>query len=511
MGHMVESIAERGRGVKRNAICYTISMQRTKEASRARNVWFRMLMGVGVVMATPLLLIFERFFPVHERPSLWRGVGGWVSGFAFRMSGIRLRVIGREHILPGPVIYAANHGSALDGFMLLTVLGPRVVLFTAPRAVFPKPVAFWMKKMGGIDVRRDMFDDARYPRTESKESAFRHVSHAFERGDSLIIFPEGHIEYLHVLHYFHTGAARISALTGIRIVPVAMIGAGEVFPDEHHTRPGIVIVHIGRALATPDEGAFTDHAAVRRLRDALERRLVAMLPLRYLPPDYRAREPSRIGVFVDIDHTLYEGITLVDLLWYLFSLHKVHTGDIMRAFYWAFLERARVIPHEKMMQEELLALRGWNMGELRHLIDRAWDARMKKKVNYHLFTLLKDHAKRGHTIVLVTETIHPLAAEFRRVFGMRASIDTTLDTTIRHRKRCYTGKIRCLCYHAKKAALVRQFAEELHIDLGASYGYGDSAHDAPFLSLVGHPVAVHPDAELAAVARERGWAVLDKA
>ncbi len=491
-------------------VCYTIAMQHIREASRARNVWFRMLMGIGIVAATPLLVILERGRAPHERPYLWRTVGAFVCRLALRGSGIRIRVAGSEHILSGPAIYAANHGSALDGFMLSTVLGERAVLFTAPRAVFPKPVAFWMNKMGTIDVRRDMFDDARYPRAENKDAAFQRVARAFDRGESLIIFPEGHIEYFHVLHYFHTGAARISALTRTPIVPVAMVGAGEVFPDEYHTRPGIVVIHFGRALAMPDDGAFTDHAAVRRLRDTLERRLVAMLPLRYLPADYRAREPARIGVFVDIDRTLYEGITLVDLLWYLFSLHKVHTGDIMRAFYWAFLERAHAVPHEKMMQEELLMLRGWNIGELRHLIDRAWDARMKKKVNYRLFTLLKDHAKRGHTLVLVTETIHPLAAEFQRVFGMRASLDTTLETTMRHQKRCYTGAIRCLCYHAKKAALVRRFAEELNINLGASYGYGDSAHDAPFLSLVGHPVAVHPDAELAAVARERGWAVLDK-
>lgn len=485
-------------------------MQHMQEASRARNVWFRLLMGLGVVIATPLLLIIERFVSAEERPRLWRAAGAVISRIAFRGCGIRLRVIGREHILPGPAIYAANHGSALDGFMLSAVLGPRVVLFTAPRAVFPKPVALWMQKMGNIDVRRDMFDDARYPRTESREMAFKRVARAFERGESLIIFPEGHIEYLHVLHYFHTGAARLSAITETPIVPIAMIGAVEAFPDEHHTRPGTVIIHIGRPLAIPQDGALTDHEAVRRLRDTLERRLVSMLPLRYLPSYYHAREPKRIGVFVDIDRTLYEGITLVDLLWYLFSLHKVHTGDIMRAFYWAFLERAHVIPHEKMMQEEMLMLRGWNMGELRHLIERAWDARLKQKVNYHLFTLLKDHAKRGHTIVLVTETIHPLAAEFRHVFGMRTSLDTTLETTMRHRKRCYTGDIRCLCYHEKKGELVRKLADRLGINLSQSYGFGDSVHDVPFLSLLGHPVAVHPETALAAIAHERGWPVLDK-
>ena len=46
------------------------------------------------------------------------------------------------------------------------------------------------------------------------------------------------------------------------------------------------------------------------------------------------------------------------------------------------------------------------------------------------------------------------------------------------------------------------------IDLGASYAYSDSESDLPMLRLVGHPVAVNPDAELARVARAEGWQIL---
>ena len=43
------------------------------------------------------------------------------------------------------------------------------------------------------------------------------------------------------------------------------------------------------------------------------------------------------------------------------------------------------------------------------------------------------------------------------------------------------------------------------IDLAASYAYSDSITDLPMLELVGNPVAVNPDRELARVAREREW------
>jgi hypothetical protein len=45
------------------------------------------------------------------------------------------------------------------------------------------------------------------------------------------------------------------------------------------------------------------------------------------------------------------------------------------------------------------------------------------------------------------------------------------------------------------------------IDLSASYAYSDSMTDVPMLEAVGHPVVVNPDAELAAMAVERGWEI----
>jgi hypothetical protein len=41
-----------------------------------------------------------------------------------------------------------------------------------------------------------------------------------------------------------------------------------------------------------------------------------------------------------------------------------------------------------------------------------------------------------------------------------------------------------------------------------SYAYSDSESDLPMLRIVGHPVAVNPDQELARVARKEGWEIL---
>ncbi len=467
-------------------------------------------MGFFVVAQTPFLLVFEKFLQKERRAEVWRQAGGIVCAVAFRLAGLRIQVRGKEHVERShPVLYAANHASPLDGFMLCSLLGARAALFTAPLSVFPRPVAFWMKKMGSIDVRRDVFDDVKYPRTADKDEAFERVRRAAQRGYSLIIFPEGHIEYLHVLHYFHTGATRMSASAQVPIIPVALIGADEAFPDEHHTRPGTITVHLGAPLPAPKKSELAHPAHIRRLRDQLEKRIVDMLPLRYLPSYYFARKPSKIGVFVDIDQTVYEGFTLVDLIQYLLALHRIHRTDLVRSMYWLFLERLHTVPHERAVRCELMQLHGWDVGEFNHLVDRAWHEKMLARVRYHVFALLKDHIEQGHTVVLVSEAIHPLAREFKRLFHAQALFDTQLETEVVHRHRRYTGRVTCLCYKEKKAELVSSFARRAGIDLSQSYGYGDSAGDVPFLTLVGHPIAVHPDRTLKQVARKHGWPTVD--
>jgi phosphoserine phosphatase len=63
-------------------------------------------------------------------------------------------------------------------------------------------------------------------------------------------------------------------------------------------------------------------------------------------------------------------------------------------------------------------------------------------------------------------------------------------------------------YREGKAQAIRELAERENIDLAASWAYSDSESDLPMLRLVGHPVAVNPDAELTRIAALEDWEVL---
>lgn len=60
----------------------------------------------------------------------------------------------------------------------------------------------------------------------------------------------------------------------------------------------------------------------------------------------------------------------------------------------------------------------------------------------------------------------------------------------------------------EKAHYLARFARSHGVDLSRSRAYGDRVSDAPLLSLVGEPFAVHPDRGLRRIARLRGWPVL---
>jgi phosphoserine phosphatase len=65
-----------------------------------------------------------------------------------------------------------------------------------------------------------------------------------------------------------------------------------------------------------------------------------------------------------------------------------------------------------------------------------------------------------------------------------------------------------LTYRDGKPVAMREVAEREGIDLSASFAYSDSESDLPMLRVVGNPVVVNPDAELARVARAEGWRVM---
>jgi phosphoserine phosphatase len=98
------------------------------------------------------------------------------------------------------------------------------------------------------------------------------------------------------------------------------------------------------------------------------------------------------------------------------------------------------------------------------------------------------------------ETVEPI--------GEHLGVDDVIATRARlDGQGRYTGDLEFYAYGPYKADAIREMAVAQGIDLARSYAYSDSITDLPMLELVGNPVAVNPDRELARIAREREWEI----
>jgi glycerol-3-phosphate dehydrogenase (NAD(P)+) len=168
----------------------------------------------------------------------------------------RLSRIGREHIPEsGPVIFASNHRSFLDPF-IMGVCSRRPIYYVAKREIFANPfVAWFVGSLGAFPVHRgagdgDMLETARA---------------ILARGDQVLMFPEGTRTRPGGLGRPKRGVGRLALETGAPVVPVAMIGT-EAVRKGWRIRPHKIRVRIGSPLTFPkvDEvspqlaGAVTD-------------------------------------------------------------------------------------------------------------------------------------------------------------------------------------------------------------------------------------------------------------
>ena len=116
------------------------------------------------------------------------------------------------------------------------------------------------------------------------------------------------------------------------------------------------------------------------------------------------------------------------------------------------------------------------------------------------------HREAGRDTYMVTASPIEIVQTLSEELGMTGAIATVAETI----DGVYTGELsEPFCYGPEKALAIRRVAAREAYDLALCYAYSDSVSDLPMLEAVGHPVAVNPDGGLEAVARARGWPIVE--
>lgn len=119
--------------------------------------------------------------------------------------------------------------------------------------------------------------------------------------------------------------------------------------------------------------------------------------------------------------------------------------------------------------------------------------------------LLDEARQRGRRPVLIAETPTVVAVPFARALG----IDDVIANVLAFEDERCTGELGSeLVGPELDPRDLSRHAERLHVSLAASAAYGACGADRLLLGAVGSPCALHPDAELARVARDLDWPIV---
>lgn len=189
-----------------------------------------------------------------------------------------------EHYGPplaaGPLVLIGNHSNGLVDGGMMALLTRRPLRFVAKIGLMRMPVLGWIiGRLGAIPIFRPKDGEG----TEQNERSFSAAYDALDRGEIVVLFPEGTSHSDPRLRPFKTGAARIAlgaeARRGftarVRVQPVAL----------HYQRRGAFRSRVQTLAGEPidltdlAESAQRDaRAAARELTDRLEAALATLLP-----------------------------------------------------------------------------------------------------------------------------------------------------------------------------------------------------------------------------------------
>jgi 1-acyl-sn-glycerol-3-phosphate acyltransferase len=155
---------------------------------------------------------------------------------------LRLERTGREHIpARGPVILASNHRSFLDPFVI-AVMARRPLYFVAKKELFLfHPAVSWLlSALGAFPIDRGGSD----------REAMATARAILDRGEAVLMFPEGTRVRPGALGRPKRGVGRLALETGAPVVPLAVIGT-EAVRRGWRIRPHKVQIRAGRPLTFP--------------------------------------------------------------------------------------------------------------------------------------------------------------------------------------------------------------------------------------------------------------------
>lgn len=217
-------------------------------------VWFYILMGVPIIILSPLLIItilsektYPQFFVLAR---LWAKIILFGMGFYYKIEREQKMEKGKSYML------VANHTSMTD-IMLMLVISKNPFVFVGKKELVKIPIFGFFYKRTCILVDRNS--------SKSRFEVFKRAQHRLNQGLSICIFPEGGVpeDESILLDEFKDGAFRLAIEHEIPVVPMTFADNKKRFSFRFFSgSPGIMRAKVHRFVPT-DGLTLDDKAALK--------------------------------------------------------------------------------------------------------------------------------------------------------------------------------------------------------------------------------------------------------
>lgn len=212
---------------------------------------------IAVIAIVSILITFK------SRTGMWIAQRIWTPVILF-VVGAKMKVTGLEHIdETKSYIILANHTSNLDIPMLSTGL-PMIFYYVAKKELQRVPFLGWGMFAAGI-----IFIDRK-----NKNRAIRSMriaANKIKKGKNIMIFPEGTFDGSKELLPFKKGAFHLAMHAQTDILPVAIVGADKLWPEDTNLKikRGNVELRIGQPISVHDLTVDKIDAIVFETRESI--------------------------------------------------------------------------------------------------------------------------------------------------------------------------------------------------------------------------------------------------
>lgn len=197
-------------------------------------------LGVAITAFMSFWSVVFSMFPdadnkIHKVANLWAKI-------LLLICNTKVKVIGEENLLRGkPQILMANHQSDFDILISLAYI-PLQFRWIAKKELFSIPIfGAAMRSAGYIEIDRSNRGNALH---SIDEAALR-----IQKGKSIMTFPEGTRSRNGEIKPFKHGTFYLAMKSGVPIVPVSIIGSGQIMHKRSlRIKPGQIKMVIGKPI-----------------------------------------------------------------------------------------------------------------------------------------------------------------------------------------------------------------------------------------------------------------------